>query len=453
MELGTTGGSAVIRGLDEIANLDLDPTKTMRDVYVSALKNNLSDNTLEQRKQILNESTNGMYVTLDKDDIPKYNKLLTDFRKISEIPELVLSKKRLTKLFKNRELLYRKGGASMAQKLAAAMGKLSNEIPDGLTKIMNRQALELKEVFAEEYSKFSDVLEKLPIDEGAAYGYNGWSKENKQEFNEKHYKEKIEPLFKRFDDELKAYQEAEKPKIVEEETHEKKYSALHNDKAPNHYLELHDMMYPESSEGKARIRPSNLLERFKIAVVGLQAGIKEVYYKKDAKGNPIKIVPGSIANFHKGIKGAFIADDIKDWFEKSIDGLSERQQKDPVKVNKKLKQLWEWGLYIIQRQQHYIINNNSNLSKEVKESRIKLYDEGIKAEKMPESIRDLAGGNKKKREIIAVWDKRNPWPPKEGTTTNPSSAELSLYEKKRKAATESDSVVDEVLNWIFTPRK
>ena len=213
------------------------------------------------------------------------------------------------------------------------------------------------------------------------------------------------------------------------------------------------MMYPESSEGKARIRPSNLLERFKIAVVGLQVGIKEVYYKKDAKGNPIKIVPGSIANFHKGIKGAFIADDIKDWFEKSIDGLSERQQKDPVKVNKKLKQLWEWGLYIIQRQQHYIINNNSNLSKEVKESRIKLYDEGIKAEKMPESIRDLAGGNKKKREIIAVWEKRNPWPPKEGTTTNPSSAKLSLYEKKRKAATESDSVVDEVLNWIFTPRK
>jgi len=454
MEGGTAGGSAVIRGYDDIANPDLG-TQTIRDIHVDALKNNLSDVSIEQRKQILNESTNGWYVTLDKEGQEKANKLLTDFRKIADIPELIKSKKRLTKLFNNRELMYKKGGVTMEQKLAAALGKLSNEIPDGLTKIMNRQALELEQAFTEEYSRFSDILEKLPIDEGAAYGYNGWSPQNKQEFNDKHYETKIEPLFKKFDDELKAFQEAENPKIVEEETHEEKYSALKNDKAPNHYLELHDMMYPEPSGEKTRVRPSNLLERFKIAVVGLQIGINEFFYKKDAQGKLKKVVPGSIANFHKGIKGAFVADDIRDWFEKSVGDST-----DPIVIKKKLKQLWEWGLYVTQRQAHYNINNNSSLSKEAKEERIKLYDKSMKAEKMPESIRDLAGGRKKEREIIAVWEKRNPWPPKEGATTKkkknikePSSEELSLYEKKKREATESDSVIDEVLNWIFTPRE
>ena len=319
---------------------------------------------------------------------------------------------------------------------------------------MNRQALELEQAFTEEYSKFSDTLEKLPIDEGAAYGYNGWSPQNKQEFNDKHYETKIEPLFKKFEDELEAYKEADKPRVEEEETHEEKYSALKNDKAPNHYLELHDMMYQEPPEGKTRVRPSNLLEKFKIAVVGLQIGINEFFYKKDAQGKLKKVVPGSIANFHKGIKGAFVADDIRDWFEKSVGDST-----DPIVIKKKLKQLWEWGLYVTQRQAHYNINNNSSLSKEVKEERIKLYDKSMKAEKMPESIRDLAGGRKKEKEIIAVWDKRNPWPPKEGAKAKkknikePSSEERTLFEKRRKEATESDSVIDEVLNWIFTPRE
>ena len=422
MERGTAGGSVVIRGYDDIANPDLG-TQTIRDIHVDALKNNLSDNTLEQRKQILNESTNGWYVTLDKEGQEKANKLLTDFKKIAEIPELIKSKKRLTKIFNNRELMYKKGGVTMEQKLAAAMGKLSNEIPDGLTEIMNRQALELEQAFTEEYSKFSDTLEKLPIDEGAAYGYNGWSPQNKQEFNEKNYKEKIEPLFKKFDDELKAYQEAENPKVVEEETHEEKYSALKNDKAPNHYLELHDMMYQEPPEGKTRVRPSNLLERFKIAVVGLQIGINEFFYKKDAQGKLKKVVPGSIANFHKGIKGAFIADDIRDWFEKSVG-----DSKDPIVIKKKLKQLWEWGLYVSQRQAHYNINNNSNLSKEAKEERIKLYDKSMEAEKMPESIRDLAGG----RKVLADWEKRNPWPPKEGATTKKKIKKAPEGETKKQ---------------------
>ena len=422
MERGTAGGSVVIRGFDEIANPDLGP-QTMRDIYVDALKNNLSDNTLDQRKQILNESTNGRYVTLDKEGQEKANKLLTDFRKIADIPELINSKKRLNKLFNNRELMYKKGGVTMEQKLAAAVGKLSNEIPDGLTKIMNRQALELEQAFAEEYSRFRDILEKLPIDEGAAYGYNGWSTQNKQEFNDKYYETKIEPLFKRFEDELKAFQEAENPKVIEEETHEEKYSALKNDKAPNHYLELHDMMYPEPSEGKTRVRPSNLLERFKIAVVGLQIGINEFFYKKDAQGKLKKVVPGSIANFHKGIKGAFIADDIRDWFEKSVG-----DSKDPIVIQKKLKQLWEWGLYVSQRQAHHNINNNSSLSKEVKEERIKLYDKSMKAEKMPESIRDLAGG----RKVLADWEKRNPWPPKEGTTTKKKIKKAPEGETKKQ---------------------
>jgi hypothetical protein len=454
MEGGTAGGSTAIRGYDDIANPDLDPNKTIRQIQVEALQNNLSDNTLDQRKQIINESTNGWYVTLDKEGQEQANKLITDFRKIADIPELKKSKTRLTKLFKNRELEYRKGGTSIEAKLRALRGEQTSAVPDGLTKIMNRQALELEQAFTEEYSKFSDTLEKLPIDEGAAYGYNGWSPQNKQEFNDKHYETKIEPLFKKFEDELEAYKEADKPRVEEEETHEEKYSALKNDKAPNHYLELHDMMYPEPSEGKTRVRPSNLLEKFKIAVVGLQIGINEFFYKKDAQGKLKKVVPGSIANFHKGIKGAFVADDIRDWFEKSVGDST-----DPIVIKKKLKQLWEWGLYVTQRQAHYNINNNSSLSKEVKEERIKLYDKSMKAEKMPESIRDLAGGRKKEKEIIAVWDKRNPWPPKEGAKAKkknikePSSEERTLFEKRRKEATESDSVIDEVLNWIFTPRE
>jgi hypothetical protein len=249
-------------------------------------------------------------------------------------------------------------------------------------------------VFTEEYSKFSDTLEKLPIDEGAAYGYNGWSPQNKQEFNDKHYETKIEPLFKKFEDELKAFGEADKPRIEEEETHEEKYSALNNDKAPNHYLELHDMMYPEVSEGKPRVRPSSLLERFKIAIVGLQVGIDEFFYKKDAEGKPIKVYPSKVADFHTGITGYMVSDDIRDWFEKSVG-----DSKDPVVIQKKLKELWEWGLYISQRQVHHNINNNSNLSKEAKEARIKLYNKSMKAEKMPESIIDLAGAKKVIKEI------------------------------------------------------
>ena len=426
MEGGTAGGSVVIRGYDDIATPDLHPTDTIRNIHVEALKNNLSDVSLKQREQILNESTNGMYVTLDEEGQKQAKKLLTDFKKIAEIPELIKSKKRLTKLFNNRELVYKKGGTSIEAKLRALRGEQTSEIPDGLTKIMNRQALELEQAFAEEYSKFSDTLEKLPIDEGAAYGYNGWSPQNKQEFNDKYYETKIEPLFKKFDDELKAFQEAENPKVVEEETHEEKYSALNNDKAPRHYLELHDMMYPEPSGEKTRVRPSNLLERFKIAVFGLQAGatLKE-------KG---------VADFHKGLKGTFIADDVLDWFEKSVG-----DDRDPINIKKKIQQLWDWGLYIIQRQEHYRINNMSNLSKEAKESRIKLYDKGVKAEKMPESIRDLAGG----KEILAIWEQRNPWPSKEGTTKKKKikkaprgetkkQRQIRLAEEGKKALEEED---------------
>ena len=402
MEKGTEGGSAVIRGFDEVANPDLDSTKTIRQIQVEALQNNLSDNTLAQRKQILNEATNGWYVTLNKEGQEQANKLLHDFMKVSNIPELKKAKTRLTQLFKNRELEYKKGGASMAAKLRALRGEQTSEIPDGLTRIMNRQALELEQVFTEEYSKFSDTLEKLPIDEGAAYGYNGWSPQNKQEFNDKHYETKIEPLFKKFEDELKAFGEADKPRIEEEETHEEKYSALNNDKAPNHYLELHDMMYPEVSEGKPRVRPSSLLERFKIAIVGLQVGIDEFFYKKDTEGNlikdaegkPVKMYPSKVADFHTGITGYVVSDDIRDWFEKSVG-----DSKDPVVIQKKLKELWEWGLYISQRQVHHNINNNSNLSKEAKEARIKLYNKSMKAEKMPESIMDLAGAKKVIKEI------------------------------------------------------
>ena len=103
MEGGTAGGSAVIRGYDDIANPDLDPTKTIRNIHVEALKNNLSDISIEQRKQILNESTNGWYATLNPEGQEKAQKLLNDFKKIAEIPELIKSKTRLTKLFKNRE--------------------------------------------------------------------------------------------------------------------------------------------------------------------------------------------------------------------------------------------------------------------------------------------------------------------------------------------------------------
>lgn len=437
MEKGTAGGSTVIKGFDEIANLDIHPTRTIRQIQVEALENNLSDNTLAQRKQILNEATSGQYVTLSPEGQEQANKLLHDFKKVADIPELIKSKKRLTKLFNNRELEYRKGGSSMAAKLRALRGEQTSEVPDGLTKIMNRQALELEQVFAEEYSNYSDTLEKLPIDEGAAYGYNGWSPNNKQEFNDKHYESKIEPLFKKFDDELKAYKEADKPRVEEEETHEEKYSALNNAKAPNHYLELHDMMYKEPSDGKTRVKPSNLLERFKIAILGLQVGAT-----KDAKG---------VANFHTGIMGAVVSDDILDWFEKSVG-----DSKDPIVVQKKLEQLWEWGLYLTQRQEHFRINSMSNLSKEAKEVRIKEYDKLVKAEKIPTTIRDLVGGKKKERELIATWDKRNPWPPKGSTTKktkNVSSEELSLYNKNRKEAIESASMTDEVLNWIFTPRK
>jgi hypothetical protein len=443
MEKGTAGGSVVIRSYDDIANPDLDPTKTIRQIQVEALQNNLSDNTLDQRKQIINESTNGWYVSLDKEGQEQANKLLNDFRKIADIPELIKSKKRLTKLFNNRELEYKKGGSSMVAKLRALRGEQTSAVPDGLTKIMNRQALELEQAFAEEYSKFSDTLEKLPIDEGAAYGYNGWSKDNKQDFNDKHYETKIEPLFKKFEDELEAYKEADKPRVEEEETHEEKYSALHNDKAPSHYLELHDMMYPEPSEGKTRVRPSNLLERFKIAVLGLQVGAT-----KDAKG---------VANFHKGLKGKFISDDVLDWFEKSVG-----DSKDPIVIQKKLKQLWEWGLYITQRQEHFRINNMSNLSKDAKESRIKLYDKGIKAEKMPKSIRDLAGGKKAE----AQWDKRNPWPEKDGTVRKVKKApkgetksdrQTRLAEEGRLAQEEEDlknqtwlqKQTGDVMNYLF----
>ena len=409
MEKGTEGGSAVIRGFDEVANPDLDPTKTIRQIQVEALQNNLSDTTLDQRKQILNEATSGWYVTLDKEGQEQANKLLNDFMRVSDIPELKKSKTRLTQLFKNRELEYKKGGTSMAAKLRALRGEQTSEIPDGLTRIMNRQALELEQVFTEEYSKFSDTLEKLPIDEGAAYGYNGWSPQNKKDFNDKHYETKIEPLFKKFEDELKAFGEADKPRIEEEETHEEKYSALNNDKAPNHYLELHNMMYPEPSEGKPRVKPSNLLERFKIAVLGLQIGATP-----DAKG---------VANFHKGIGGALINDDILDWFEKSVG-----DSKDPVVVQKKLKQLWEWGLYIIQRQEHSRINN-SNLSKEAKEARIKLYNKSMKAEKMPKSIMDLAGAKKVIREKQKAEKKK-------AIKTKPTKVEAK---KKTKSTSKSNN--------------
>jgi len=420
MEKGTAGGSKVIKGFDEIANLDIHPTKTIRQIQVEALENNLSDNTIAQRKQILNEATNGQYVTLSPEGQEQADKLLHDFKKIAEIPELIKSKSRLTKIFKNRELEYRKGGASMAAKLRALRGEQTSAVPDGLTKIMNRQALELEEVFAEEYSKFSDTLEKLPIDEGAAYGYNGWSTQNKQDFNDKYYETKIEPLFKKFEDELEAYKEADKPRVEEEETHEEKYSALHNDKAPNHYLELHDMMYKEPSDGKTRVKPSNLLERFKIAVLGLQVGAT-----KDAKG---------VANFHTGILGAVVSDDVLDWFEKSVG-----DSKDPVVVQKKLKQLWEWGLYITQRQEHLRINNMSNLSKDAKETRIKDYDKLIKDEKMPTSIRDLSGGKK----VLAEWKKRNPWPDKDGTTKKAPKGETKKQRQARLAKEGAKSLEEE----------
>ena len=379
MAKGTAGGAVVIKGLHDVANPDLHPTMTMRDFLVESLKNNLSDVSKDQRKQIVNSALNGTFASLDKDGQADALKMVTDFKAVEATEEYIAAENHLKQLIKNKTVEYtRATGQSLEAQLKAALGGQSSAIPNKLLKLIAKHTKLFKAKYREEFSAFSDTLEKHPEDE-AAYGYNGWSPKHKEEFN-KVYKEKIEPLLEEFNTELEAFKEADKPRVEEEETHEEKYRALKNSTAPKHYIELHDMLYPAPTKGQTYIKPSNLLERFKIAVVGLQVGATASQKE--------------VADFHtspswNAIKNLeLVSDDVLSWFEKSVG-----DSRDPVVINEKLKQLWEWGLYVIQRQEHLRIND-LNISPEAKLKRIKIYDESVKLEKYPKSVKALTGASK-----------------------------------------------------------
>ena len=171
------------------------------------------------------------------------------------------------------------------------------------------------------------------------------------------------------------------------------------------------------------VSPNELLEQFKIGMLVLQekaSGLKLGVTKKQGEKSDLY----GFTNW---------GTDLIEWYDASIG-----DNKNPQYRDEKIREIWDWGLYLMQRKQAYTISKQ-NISDEEK----KVLTDGLaiqyKEEKkrFPTDISFLSGVKKKRKQIRegnkgkAVWDERNPWP---------------------KIAEEDPSILSQLYDYIITPR-
>ena len=171
------------------------------------------------------------------------------------------------------------------------------------------------------------------------------------------------------------------------------------------------------------VSPNELLEQFKIGMLVLQeksSGSKLGVTKKQSEKSDLY----GFTNW---------GTDLIEWYDASVG-----DNKDPQYRDQKIREIWSWGLYLMQRKQAYTISKQ-NISDEEK----KVLTEGLaiqyKEEKkrFPTDISFLSGVKKKRKQIRednkgkAVWDERNPWP---------------------KIVEEDPSILRQLYDYVTTPR-
>ena len=417
IEKGTQAGVKKVRRLYEVVNPE-ESDRTVRDLLIDTLKNNsLTDFSTDQRTKSLNDALVGQNIQLDEDGLALKELMEKQFVPIENTPEYKDAQKSLQQEVKNAKVPY------TSKDQFAMPGTQKETIPPELSRLILKHKTLFRAAYQKAFSDFSDNMESRSVEqEEVAYGYGGWKPANKEEFMEKYLKE-VDPLLGNFKTEVDAFHNKQEPLEKETKSHEALLTTfVGKSEGPKYFNELHDMFYDPDNTLKT-VSPNALLEQFKIGMLVLQekaSGSKLGVTKKQGEKSDLY----GITNW---------GTDLIEWYEASVG-----DNKDPQYRDKKIREIWDWGLYLMQRKQAYTISKQ-NISDEEK----KVLTDGLaiqyKEEKkrFPTDISFLSGVKKKRKQIReknkgkAVWDERNPWP---------------------KIVEEDPSILSQLYDYITTPR-
>ena len=417
IEKGTQAGVKKVRRLYEVVNPE-ESDRTVRDLLIDTLKNNsLTDFSTDQRTKSLNDALVGQNIQLDEDGLALKELMEKQFVPIENTPEYKDAQKSLQQEVRNAKVPY------TSKDPFAMPGTQKETIPPELSRLILKHKTLFRAAYQKAFSDFSDNMESRSVEqEEVAYGYGGWKPANKEEFMEKYLKE-VDPLLGNFKTEVDAFHNKQKPLEKETKSHEALLTTfVGKSEGPKYFNELHDMFYDPDNTLKT-VSPNALLEQFKIGMLVLQekaSGSKLGVTKKQGEKSDLY----GITNW---------GTDLIEWYEASVG-----DNKDPQYRDKKIREIWDWGLYLMQRKQAYTISKQ-NISDEEK----KVLTDGLaiqyKEEKkrFPTDISFLSGVKKKRKQIReknkgkAVWDERNPWP---------------------KIVEEDPSILSQLYEYIFTVR-
>lgn len=417
IEKGTQAGVKKVRRLYEVVNPE-ESDRTVRDLLIDTLKNNsLTDFSTDQRTKSLNDALVGQNIQLDEDGLALKELMEKQFVPIENTPEYKDAQKSLLQEVKNAKVPY------TSKDQFAMPGTQKETIPPELSRLILKHKTLFRAAYQKAFSDFSDNMESRSVEkEEVAYGYGGWRPDNKAEFMEKYLKE-VDPLLGNFKTEVDAFHNKQKPIEKETKSHEALLTTfVGKSEGPKYFNELHDMFYDPDNTLKM-VSPNELLEQFKIGMLVLQekaSGSKLGVTKKQGEKSDLY----GITNW---------GTDLIEWYDASVG-----DNKDPQYRDRKIREIWDWGLYLMQRKQAYTISKQ-NISDEEK----KVLTDGLaiqyKEEKkrFPTDISFLSGVKKKRKQIRednkgkAVWDERNPWP---------------------KIVEEDPSILSQLYEYIFTVR-
>jgi len=366
---------------------------------------------------MLNDVIVGHNIQLDEDGLALKELMVKQFVPMASIPEYIDAKKRLLLHEKNSYLPY------TSKDPYAMPGTQKENIPPALSRMVLKHKTLFRAAYQKAFSEFSDDMENRSVEEEeVAYGYGGWKPKNKAEFMEKYLKD-VDPLLETFKTEVDAYHNKQEHVEKETKSHESLLTTfVGKSEGPKYFNELHDMFYDPDNTLKM-VSPNELLEQFKIGMLVLQekaSGSKLGVTKKQGEKSDLY----GITNW---------GTDLLEWYDAAVG-----DNKDPQYRDEKIREIWDWGLYLMQRKQAYIISKQ-NISDEEK----KVLTDGLaiqyKEEKkrFPTDISFLSGVKKKRKQIRednkgkAVWDERNPWP---------------------KIVEEDPSILSQLYDYIFTVR-
>ena len=339
-------------------DLEGDSKQTIKEKIIETLKDSSTDVSEEARKHaISNVLTN---IVLDKDGKELVGRINAEYQEPTTIKEFTApTKKRVDNIVDNHLLRFNTNQKQFNIMPTAA----KKPVPDKFWRQVNLARRRIKRLYVETFDRFSNELEfgghKYSTSGEAVYGYKGWSPEVRGNFEEKFLKVLDDSgLVGDLDNNLAVFDKKEEKRKKTKDVHKENIETkmVGKESGPRSYKELQLMFFDEDEVDNHLHSLLSTQVTFQTAITGLALGSS-----KEAR---------------KLVDKLGFGDSLKDWVKEAVAGSD-----DPKLQRQQLSAIWDWGTYLIRREQIERIERSSRTTSE-KESEIK----GLPpADKMPET--------------------------------------------------------------------